>query len=610
MDPEERRKILSICFTLKAGDWIKCLGLKNMNASGTRAVFHHERSAALYQSTGNIVARLTNIMSKDEMKSCVLDEDFEKTEVATLLARFGNIWARGDRSHLIPANTDRMYPKDLFVDDTEDRQKIQVYMHCWIMQRAYKRKEKAKELDQQESRMPQVVYTDQAQSEQPSAALLATVQDEITVERNHLELTDSAIDQNGTIDCSYRAPIAPMVHTMQATPRSARKTPACPINSRMDATDEMSNQSGDSSDSETPDELCSDYSADSEQIMDIGSGEIALRKRKYAINDVHNESGTGRPSKIVKLLFPPAKLSMFAMSTEDTPQDSVSLSSITLDRRFNHYGKTLSPYQDEDILGVDDEIRRRSVSTSPFLGFHAEEVFQSQYETNSHDSRISIAPSNDEQTQTHMVESPASLAQVYSSVEEVLPQSNPTEEKHKMRTHTQDFLELTSDEKGDLTRQIIQLLEVAEPDPRSFKAIEQSVNSVWTTDDNAELKKASHKCGRVIKTAFPRWVEFHLKLDEFWTNVGYTEHSYKQWDAFVDSISSWDRGLFYMKAVTRLDDWVKERKRDGLWIDEANFNEDLAQFLWVLIRDPRFRPKLFEMGIARYNKKLMELFGR
>ncbi|KAF1830497.1 hypothetical protein BDW02DRAFT_572961 [Decorospora gaudefroyi] len=117
---------------------IERLGLRAKWSSNKRGKTNFESALVreLVADMGDVVSTLPK--EPDDLMKLLSDEGSLKGEVDGLLEKHGaKIWGRvGDREHLISANEpgveEGLYPKDLYLENEEDRNLIHKLLHWWI----------------------------------------------------------------------------------------------------------------------------------------------------------------------------------------------------------------------------------------------------------------------------------------------------------------------------------------------------------------------------------------------------------------------------------------------------------------------------------------------
>ncbi|KAJ4342232.1 hypothetical protein N0V87_001217 [Didymella glomerata] len=117
---------------------IERLGLRAKWSSNKRGKTNFESALVreLVQDMGDIVMTLPK--EADDLMKCLSEENSLRPEVDALLEKHGSrIWGRvGDREHLITANEpgveESLYPRDLYVENEEDKLLIHKLLHWWI----------------------------------------------------------------------------------------------------------------------------------------------------------------------------------------------------------------------------------------------------------------------------------------------------------------------------------------------------------------------------------------------------------------------------------------------------------------------------------------------
>ncbi|KAF2019145.1 hypothetical protein BU24DRAFT_458848 [Aaosphaeria arxii CBS 175.79] len=136
------------CRTAKAADYIERLGLVTDNdlrkGSGAIPVFRsHDIVHEFYEKTNLKVAEIASNKSTDDLQRALGYAFWREETAKPFLDEYGDkIWG-ADRRHL-RADESKLYPKQLYI--TEDADKIELWIICWIGQRAFgKIKRDAKE---------------------------------------------------------------------------------------------------------------------------------------------------------------------------------------------------------------------------------------------------------------------------------------------------------------------------------------------------------------------------------------------------------------------------------------------------------------------------------
>ncbi|KAJ4382086.1 hypothetical protein N0V86_002415 [Didymella sp. IMI 355093] len=117
---------------------IERLGLRAKWSSNKRGKTNFESALVreLVQDMADIVMTLPK--ESDDLMNCLSEENSLRLEVDALLEKHGSrIWGRvGDREHLITANEpgveESLYPRDLYVENEEDKLLIHKLLHWWI----------------------------------------------------------------------------------------------------------------------------------------------------------------------------------------------------------------------------------------------------------------------------------------------------------------------------------------------------------------------------------------------------------------------------------------------------------------------------------------------
>ncbi|CAN9183570.1 unnamed protein product [Alternaria alternata] len=117
---------------------IERLGLRAKWSSNKRGKTNFESALVreLVADMGDVVSTLPK--EPDELMKFLSDEGSLKEEVDGLLEKHGaKVWGRvGDREHIITANEpgveEGLYPRDLYIENEEDRALIHKLLHWWI----------------------------------------------------------------------------------------------------------------------------------------------------------------------------------------------------------------------------------------------------------------------------------------------------------------------------------------------------------------------------------------------------------------------------------------------------------------------------------------------